>query len=229
MNESARFKKELLSREYGSNVVRIVDQISQNPDKTERTNQSKLLIKLIEKMNPAIKYTENFEDILWGHLYVLSNMTLDVDVEFSKPDTNVTKPEKVVYPDQKPKYKHYGKNVDILGKELAKLTDEEDKKEASIAYGKLLKTLYSNWNNNSVGDRLIAFNVEELSQKNLKVDPALINEDGSDSPFYTKRRQSTSNRTNNQRNTNNRNNNNRNNNNNNRNNSNYNNRKKYSN
>lgn len=188
MNESARFKKELLSREYGSNVVKIVDEIAKNPDKTERTNQCKLLIKLIEKMNPAIKYTENFEDILWGHLFVLSDMTLDVDVEFSKPITEITKPEKVNYPDQKPRYKHYGKNADILGKELAKITDEEDKKEASIAYGKLLKTLYSNWNTNSVGDRLIAFNVEELTQKNLKVDPALINDDDKNSPFYTKRR-----------------------------------------
>ena len=188
MNESARFKKELLAREYGSNVAKIVDQITKNPDKTERTNQCKLLIKLIEKMNPAIKYTENFEDILWGHLFVLSDMTLDVDVEFSKPEVEITKPAKVNYPDQKPKYKHYGKNVDILGKELAKLTDEDDKKEASIAYGKLLKTLYSSWNNNSVGDKLIAFNVEELTQKNIKVDPALINEDGKESPFYTKRK-----------------------------------------
>ena len=218
MNESARFKKELLSREYGSNVVKIVDQISKNPSKTERTNQSKLLIKLIEKMNPSIKYAENFEDLLWGHLYILSDMTLDVDAEFTIPSTEVTKPEKVVYPDQRPKYKHYGKNVEILGKELAKLTDEDDKKEASIAYGKLLKTLYSSWNNSSVGDKLIAFNVEELTQKNIKVDPALINADDKNSPFFTKRKgpsnqnntntKTNTNRTNSNRPNNNRNNNN---------------------
>lgn len=193
MNESVRFKKELLVREYGSNVVKIVDEIAKNSNKTERTNQAKLLIKLIEKMNPSIRYADNYEEILWGHLYILSDLQLDVDIDYKKPIVEFTKPQKVNYPNAIPKYKHYGKNIEILGNELAKLTDEEDKKEASISFGKLLKTLYSNWNTNSVGDKLIAYNVEELSHKNLKVESELISDDTKDSPFYTKRRSNPSN------------------------------------
>ena len=202
MNESARFKKELLAREYGSNVIKIVGEIAKNPNKTERTNQSKLLIKLIEKMNPSVKYAENAEEILWGHLYIMSDMTLDVDTEFKKPSTEVTKPQKVNYPEAKPKFRHYGKNVDILGDQLSNITDEDDKKEASIAYGKLLKTLYYNWNSNSVSDSVIAKDVSSLTRKNINVDASLIDDDSSNSPFYTKRRGSSNNNRNNGRNNN---------------------------
>jgi len=187
MNEAGRFKKELLIQEYGSNVLKIVEHINEISDKTQRTEKCKLLIKLIEKMNPSVRYAENSEQILWGHLYVLSNMKLDVDVNFPIPNVEVTRPEKVKYPVDKPKYKHYGTNIDILTKKLAELKDEDDKSEAAISLGKLLKTLYSNWNNPSVGDKLIAHNIESLTKGNLSVDPELIKEDSKNSPFYTKR------------------------------------------
>lgn len=202
MNEAARFKKELLVQEYGSNVLKIIEHINENPDKAKRTEQCKLLIKLIEKMNPSVKYAENSEQILWGHLHILSNMTLDVDMEFKKPDVETTRPKKVNYPVNKPKYKHYGTNIDILTAKLAELKDEDEKSEAAISLGKLLKTLYSNWNNNSVGDKLIAQNIKQLTQNNLSVAQELITEDGKNSPFYSKRMNPNpnSNRNNNNRN-----------------------------
>jgi len=212
MNEAARFKKQLLAREYGSNIVRIVETIVENPDKTQRTEKSRLLIKLIEKMNPSVRYAENSEEILWGHLYIMSDMQLDVEVDFKKPVVETTKPEKVSYPTKRPKYRHYGTNIDFLTAKLAELKDEDAKAEAAISLGKLLKTLYSNWNNDSVGDKLILKNIEELTGNNLTIDSSLISDDGRNSPFYVQRRNMSA-RSNNNRNNNNRNNNNRSNNN----------------
>ena len=64
MNEAARFKKELLIQEYGSNVLKIVEHINTVPDKAKRTDQCKLLIKLIEKMNPSISTTLQYFSLL---------------------------------------------------------------------------------------------------------------------------------------------------------------------
>ena len=196
MNEAARHKKELLIREYGSNIAKIVDSIKTDSNKEERTRKSKLLIKLIEKMNPSVKYAENSEEILWGHLFILSDMELDVSVDFKKPDVEITSPEKINYPVAKPKYRHYGKNVEILGEKLSKLSDEEDKKEAAISYGKLLKTLYSSWNNNSVDDSYIVKNIEDFTNKNLTYDISLLSEDGKNSPFYIQKKSMSNNRSN---------------------------------
>lgn len=194
MDNALQMRKELLSREYGANILKIVQFIKDNPDKQKRTEQAKLLIKLIEKLHPSVKYAEDSETLLWGHIYIMSDCDLDVDVEFEKPEISITKPEKVSYPTVRPKNRHYGRNVEILADHLSNLKDEESKKEAGISLGKLLKTLYLSWNNDSVGDELILKDIERLTKGSLTVDKSLIGgDDSKNSPFYTRAKKGLSN------------------------------------
>lgn len=179
MNKVLEHNKVLLQREYGSNITKIAEYITTISDKTERTEYAKKLVKLIEKLNPSVRYAENTEDLLWQHVYILCEGNLDVNHEFPIPQFSeeFVKPKRISYSMNKPKASYYGKNVDLLMEKLAQITDTNDSENATLALGKLLKTFYRNWNNNSVKESVIKYDIERLSNGKLKLSMDLENSD----------------------------------------------------
>ncbi|HEY4650200.1 MAG TPA: DUF4290 domain-containing protein, partial [Pontibacter sp.] len=116
MEASTSFKQELLLREYGRNVQDLVNHILTIQDRAERTRLSQLLINLMAKLNPQLRDTQDYQQKLWNHLFVMSGSQLDVDAPYplSAMEYLNDKPQRMSYPDETPKYKHYGQNVELL-------------------------------------------------------------------------------------------------------------------
>lgn len=176
MVSSSSFKQELLLREYGRNVQNIVSYILTVEDRTQRTRLAQLLVNLMAKLNPAVREVSDSQQKFWNHLYVMSDGKLDVDSPFplSAMEYLNEKPQKMYYPVDQPKYKHYGRNVELLIERATQMEDKQEQDSAIVALGKLMKMLYRTYNKESITDEIILNNIRELSKGKLDMDLATI-------------------------------------------------------
>jgi len=176
MEASTTFKQDLLLREYGRNVQDLVNYITKVEDRAERTRLSQLLINLMAKLNPQLRDTQDYQQKLWNHLYVMSGSTLDVDAPYplSAMEYLNDKPQKIEYPLNTPRYKHYGKNVELLIERATELEDPQERDAAIVSLGKLMKTLYRSYNKDSITDGVILDDIRQLSKGKLDMDLAYI-------------------------------------------------------
>ncbi len=176
MEASTTFKQDLLLREYGRNVQDLVNHILSIDDKAERTRLSYLLINLMAKLNPQLRDTQDFQQKLWNHLYVMSGSKLDVDAPYplSAMEYLNDKPQRMEYPLTTPRYKHYGQNVELLIQRATELEDDKEREAATISIGKLMKTLYRSYNKDSITDDVILSDIQQISKGKLNLDPSMV-------------------------------------------------------
>jgi hypothetical protein len=176
MVASSTFKQELLLREYGRNVQNIVQYILTVEDRAKRTQLAQLLVNLMGRLNPNVKDIQDSQHTLWNHLFVMSDGKLDVDApyELSAMEYLNDKPQRVDYPMQTPRYKHYGNNLERLIDKAKQISDPQEREAAIISVGKLMKVLYRTYNKDSVTDEVIMENMRELSKGELELNPALL-------------------------------------------------------
>ncbi|MEJ8800672.1 DUF4290 domain-containing protein [Pontibacter sp. H249] len=172
MEASTSFKQDLLLREYGRNVQDLVNYISKVEDRAERTRLSQLLINLMAKLNPQLRDTQDYQQKLWNHLFVMSGSTLDVDAPYplSAMEYLNDKPQPMEYATETPAFKHYGTNVELLIQKATELEDEKEREAAIVSIGKLMKTLYRSYNKDSITDDVILNDIRQLSKGQLNMD-----------------------------------------------------------
>ncbi|WP_299708175.1 DUF4290 domain-containing protein [uncultured Pontibacter sp.] len=176
MEASTTFKQELLLREYGRNVQDLVNHILSLEDRSERTRLSHLLVNLMAKLNPQLRDTQDYQQKLWNHLYVMSGSKLDVDAPYplSAMEYLNDKPQPMQYPLHTPRYKHYGQNVELLIQRATELEDDKEREAATISIGKLMKTLYRSYNKDSITDDVILNDIQQISKGKLNMDLAYV-------------------------------------------------------
>ncbi|PRY15419.1 uncharacterized protein DUF4290 [Pontibacter ummariensis] len=176
MEASTTFKQELLLREYGRNVQDLVNYITKVQDRAERTRLSQLLINLMAKLNPQLRDTQDYQQKLWNHLYVMSGSTLDVDAPYQLNAMEYLndKPQPMDYPLDTPNFKHYGKNVELLVARATELQDPKEREAAIVSIGKLMKTLYKSYNKDSITDDVILGDIRQISKGKLDMDLGYI-------------------------------------------------------
>jgi hypothetical protein len=170
----------LIRREYGRNVQNLVKHIMTLEDKAERTKKAETLIDLMKQLNPSIREYPEYNQKLWDELFIMSEFQLDVDSPYPIPDEQILtkKPNRVNYSTKGVKYKHYGKNIELLVKKAMTLEDPEEREAATIHVGKLMKTFFSTWNKDTIDDMVIMKNITDLSNGELKLDMDKVKEQG---------------------------------------------------
>lgn len=176
MEASTTFKQDLLLREYGRNVQDLVNHILSVEDRAERTRLSHLLVNLMSKLNPQLRDIQDSQQKLWNHLFVMSGSQLDVDAPFqlSAMEYLNDKPQRMQYQLQTPRYKHYGKNVELLIQRAIELEDESEREAAIVSIGKLMKTLYRSYNKENITDDVILGDIRQMSKGKLTMDLSQI-------------------------------------------------------
>ncbi|HMJ67830.1 MAG TPA: DUF4290 domain-containing protein [Cyclobacteriaceae bacterium] len=177
-------------KEYGRNVQKLVDHIRNQPDKKKRTDMAYTLIELIKQLAPIAKDTPENPQRNWDDLYIIADFNLDLDSPYPMPEREVVfkKPRRMPYPQTDVKYKHYGKNVERLIKEASKLENPEERQEAIIYLGKLMKTFYSNWNKESLDDSVIVKDIRNMSNGTLNVSIEKVREDNLFEKLYREKK-----------------------------------------
>jgi hypothetical protein len=158
-------RPQIILKEYGRNVQKLVEYIRAQPDKDKRTDLAYTLIELIKQLNPSIKEQGDDSQRLWDDFYIIADFELDVNSPYPVPEREVIfrKPDRVEYPQQNIRFKHYGKNIEKLVKEALKLENDQEREDAIIYLGKLMKTFYSNWNKETLDDSVILKDIQAMS------------------------------------------------------------------
>lgn len=180
----------LILKEYGRNVQKLVEYIRTVPDKDKRTELAYTLIELIKQLTPTIKDQPENPQRVWDDLYIIADFNLDINSPYPVPAREILfkKPERVDYPQSQVRFKHYGKNIEKLVKEALKKEDPQERQDAIIYLGKLMKTFYGNWNKETLDDSVILKDIQQMSGGALDMTIEKVREDNLFEKLYKERK-----------------------------------------
>lgn len=172
MNDYNTTRPTLILKEYGRNMQMLVEHIKTIEDKEKRSESAHVLIELMKLINPNAKDSQETSQKLWDDLFIMSNFDLDIDSPYPMPEKEILnkKPDRMGYRTTEIRYKHYGRNIQLLIDEAIKLTDPEERDGATIHIGRLMKSFQNTWNRDNVDDDTIVTNIKKMSKGELTID-----------------------------------------------------------
>lgn len=180
----------IILKEYGRNVQKLVEYIRTIPDKDKRTEMAYTLVELIKQLTPTVKDQPENPQRVWDDLYIIADFDLDINCPYPVPERDILfkKPKRVDYPQSQIRFKHYGKNIEKLVKEALKKEDPQEREDAIIYLGKLMKTFYSNWNKETIDDSVILKDIQDMSGGALRTTIEKIREENLFEKLYKERK-----------------------------------------
>ena len=180
----------IILKEYGRNVQNLIQYIRNQPSIEKRTELAYTLIELIKQLTPTIAEQPENPQRLWDDLYIMADFDLDVNNPYPVPDRDILfkKPLRMEYPKNDLKYRHYGKNVEKLVKEALKIEDAQEREDAIIYLGKLMKTFYGNWNKEILDDSVILRDINVMSGGALNMTIEKVREENLFEKLYRERK-----------------------------------------
>ena len=166
--------KPLILPQYGRNVQNMVDRCVEIEDPATRQQCAETIIDTMRSFATTDKDREDFEQVLWDHLYIMSRFRLDVDFpypvtsqeEYEEPtvrrlDDNTQRP---------PIYRHYGHVIERMVEVVKGLPEGEERDELARITAVEMKRQYCSWNKSSVADSKIFADLYELSKGEIYLD-----------------------------------------------------------
>ncbi|MCP4441717.1 MAG: DUF4290 domain-containing protein [Aureispira sp.] len=174
MEEYNTQRSPLLIREYGRNTQSLIEHAITIEDREERQGFVESIVRLIMDMYPHTRNVEDYRLKVWSHILQMSNYKLDVDYPDNIPNTKERKkPEKVEYPTNTNRYRHYGQNVRELIQKALIMEDEEKRKEFVRVIAAYMKLSFKTWNRDNVTDDLIRSEFAKLTKGELTIEPGV--------------------------------------------------------
>ena len=163
--------EKLAMPEYGRNVLKMVEQLRDIPDREKRTEQARAVVKVMESLNPQVHQQENFMQKLWDHLFMIAGYDLDVDSPYPKPLPEIaqSKPDPIPLNTQPIKARHYGRNIESIIGLIAQQSDGEVKTAMIRSLAIYMRQQYLIWNKDTVADETIFADIERISGGTVKV------------------------------------------------------------
>jgi hypothetical protein len=163
--------KDLVLKEYGRNTQNLINYLVTIEDKAKRTELAHVVIDLMKHINPSSHGGNDHTQKLWDHLYIMADFKLDVDTEHPMPDKSILdrKPQYVPYNMNQLKFKHYGKNIELLINKAIERDSPQEIEESVIYIGRLMKRFYSAWNKENVEDDVILQQLHIMSRGKLSL------------------------------------------------------------
>ena len=161
--------KRLALPEYGRNIQNMVDFCLTIENKEERNLCANAIISIMGNMFPHLRDVNDFKHILWDHLAIMSDFTLDVDYpyEILKKENLYQSPPIVPYSDNEITYRHYGQTLERLIGKASNFEDGEEKDALIYLIANQMKKSYILWNKDSVDNRKILKDLAELSGEKI--------------------------------------------------------------
>ena len=181
MNEfqSLPFHLQLLVREYGQSTYQLIQGLRQVEDVAERTRRAAQIVQLILRLKPTLRDQPDIQTRLWSHLSALlgEEVGLEAPVALRPMSLRVTRPKPVPYPRQPPRLRAYGRAIEALIAKALTLESPAEREQAAIQIGRTMKFLFRQHNKENAKDATIIRHLSELSNGQLKLDPAMVDQE----------------------------------------------------
>lgn len=162
--------------EYGRSIQNMVDFALTIEDRAERQRCANTVINIMGNMFPHLRDVPDFKHKLWDHLAIMSNFKLDIDYPYEviRKDNLITKPDVIPYPTTRMRYRHYGRTLEVLIKKAIEFPEGDEKRNLVALICNHMKKDYMAWNKDTVDDRKIAEDLDELSGGKLQLDDDIL-------------------------------------------------------
>ena len=169
-------REKLQMPEYGRNVLQMVEQLKEIPDKAKRSEQAKAVVKVMETLNPQVHTQENYEQKLWDHLYMIAGYDLDIDAPYPAPlpEAKAVRPMMIPIDKTPIRATHYGRNIESIIDLVAGEPDGDVKRAMLRSLAIYMRQQYLIWNKDSVADETIFADIEKMSDYRIKVPDDLV-------------------------------------------------------
>lgn len=157
--------KPLRLPEYGRNIQRMVDFCVEIADRDERTACAYSIVESMANLFPELKSGEDYDHKLWDHLMIMSDFRLDIDFpcEVITVDSLYSQPEPVAYDDNQFRFRHYGKNIEVMIQRAVEMEPGEEKDELIFLIANHMKKMMMNFNAEGVDDSRIFNDLRQMS------------------------------------------------------------------
>ncbi|OAV68360.1 hypothetical protein Barb6XT_01030 [Bacteroidales bacterium Barb6XT] len=165
-------EKRLAMPEYGRNIQHMVDHCLAIQDRGERKRCANSLINIMGNMFPHLRDVNDYKHILWDHLAIMADFKLDIDYpyEIIKKEDLYSRPPRIPYARTRIRYRHYGKTTELIIAKTAAMNEGDKRKHLSGLVANYMKKSYFTWNRETVDDRKIFSDLEELSSGAVRLD-----------------------------------------------------------
>jgi hypothetical protein len=162
-------RNDLIIREYGRNVQKMVEYALTIEDKDKRTRLAYIIVTVMQQINPNPNPNEEYYIKLWNHLNMISGYKLDIDFPYEvlTEEKRNRKPEPIPYKDHKIKFKFYGRNMELALNEIANMEPGEKRDQLLINAANQLKVKYITWNKDIINDEMIAAHILKMTDGKL--------------------------------------------------------------
>ncbi|MEN9609351.1 MAG: hypothetical protein RLZZ628_165 [Bacteroidota bacterium] len=168
--------EELIMPEYGRNVQQLVRHAQTIKDHQYRQAFCEQIVDLIQQLYPQSKNIDDYREKLWKHLFHIAKYNLEAYTpsgEVPRPEDAKKKPERVPYPLQDTRFRHYGNNVQVLIRRALEMEPGAIKDGFVQAIGSYMKLAYKTWNKEHfVSDEIIKNDLAILSANKLSLEDA---------------------------------------------------------
>jgi hypothetical protein len=162
-------RNELVMREYGRHVQKMVEHILTIEDPERRQANAHAVIELMGFLNPHLKNVEDFRHKLWDHLFLIADFSLDVKSPYPIPtrETLKARPKPMPYPKRYPRFSHLGKNLEEVINKALKEENPDKKLGFANAIAYYMKLAYNNWHKEIVHDDAIQSELNTITEGQL--------------------------------------------------------------
>ncbi len=163
-------RNQLVIREYGRHIQRMVEHLLTIEDPERRQRNAQVVIELMGVLNPHLKNVEDFRHKLWDHLFLISDFKLDVESPYPIPTREKlkAKPEPLSYPKRYPRLLHLGKNLELVIDKALEEKNEEKRQGFANAIAYYMKLAYTNWHKDTVHDDNIQSELTSITKGQLE-------------------------------------------------------------
>lgn len=157
---------------YGRHVQMMIDRALTIEDAQQRQAYAENIIRVMDQLNPQMRRTPRYEQILWNHLALMSNYQLDITYPCEiERLTEEAKPHKLSYPGHKIRYRHYGHMLEEALEKLANMDSDTGYRDQyiSIVAARMKQDLAYNKGDGLENER-IGRDMESYTRGNVKAE-----------------------------------------------------------
>lgn len=167
-------RERLIMSEYGREIQKMVEVAIALPTKEERLRCAMTIVRMMESKNPQVRESNDYQQTLWDHLYLMSRKQLDIDwpYDVSNAEKMMSKPQPMAHPtkDGQSHMRHYGRLITEMLEKLKTMPEGSDRDELVRITANQMKRDLATWGHGSVDDERVADDLARYTDGKIQLD-----------------------------------------------------------